>query len=246
MDKEDLKICVLTSDNYLWALRPFSFLFNIFWSDRIRVNIFGFREPDFFLPVNFSFVSLRSEQYDHNSWSSGLLDMLDIIKVDHFILMLEDYWLYESVDSKDVADLYDYMVDHPDVLRMDLSSERNSKRHVKVVDSYQGIQIVEAPPRTSYMMSFQAGIWNTNLMREIIVSHESPWDAEIRGTFRLWERPDMKVLGTRRQPLKYTPAVRRHKNGMNIKRISRKLVSVMRRRGWLEGHHVPIHERLKV
>ena len=246
MSKGSLNVCVLASDNYLWALRPFSFLFNTFWDDHEIVRIFGFRKPDFRLPVNFHFISIKEDQYNHNRWANGLLDMVKILKdqhIRHFILMLEDYWLYEFADSKKIGHLVRYMQSNPDVLRMDLSNERNSKRHVKEIDHYANMDIIEAPPRTSYMMSFQAGIWNINLMQQVIFPDESPWDAEIDGTKRLWDQPSMRVLGTRQWLLKYTPAVRRHKEGINLDRIPNSLTHVMKKRGWLDDHHVPIQRR---
>jgi hypothetical protein len=220
----------------------------VFWGPQQSVRIYGFRRPHFDLPGNFRFISMKRDQYNHNNWSNGLLDMIQLLKserIRNFILMLEDYWIYSHVNSDHIQDLVQFMDYNPDVLRLDLSNERNSKKGARLVEVYSGINIIQTPHESKYDMSFQAGIWNIDQMEKVIIPNESPWDAEIQGTERVWKQPGMRVMGTQNWPLRYTPALRRHKEGVNVKLIPPRLVDVMKRRGWLDGHHTTIQRRVK-
>ena len=89
-----IPITVLTNDNHLWLLNGFQYLWNKYCG--LPVTIYGFSEPDNLSP-SFNFRSL-GEQLPASQWSDGLLRMLDDIDSDLFILLLEDYWLYEQVE----------------------------------------------------------------------------------------------------------------------------------------------------
>jgi hypothetical protein len=48
-----MKIYISTSNKYIHLIQPFQYLFNKFWSDKQRVTILGYEEPNFQLYKNF-------------------------------------------------------------------------------------------------------------------------------------------------------------------------------------------------
>ena len=56
-----MNIYISTSNDYLHVLKPFSYLFNKFWSDEQKVFILGYEYPTFDLPNNFEFISMNSD-----------------------------------------------------------------------------------------------------------------------------------------------------------------------------------------
>lgn len=228
----DPRVFVFTNDRHLWLLRPFAYLFGVFWPEQY-VTVVGYNEPAFDLPSTFTFISL-GPQLPVERWSDGIRIFLENHAPDRFIMMLEDYWLRKPVDRDLVAMLFGYMEDKPEVLRIDLSADRHSKRH-REVEIVEGAAIIETVPPAKYQMSFQAAIWDRVQMHDALIPGESPWQAELNGTKRLNRRPDVRVLGTDRRPLNYQPVYRGKRGSLQTSKIPPAHVDLFRRRGWLKG-----------
>jgi tRNA(Arg) A34 adenosine deaminase TadA len=210
-DSNMIPIYVITNDKHLWLLQGFAYLFNTYWSNKQPVTIVGFNPPEFELPKNFKFHSLGTQNKPAKEWSNKLLSLIDMIDDTHFILFLEDFWLIDKADVDCIKVLIEWMKQHPDALRMDLWRERAAKKQAKDFERVYDYQIIETPPKTKYQMSLQANIWNKDLLREIIIPNESPWQVEIVGSQRFSKRSDLRVFGTRNSPLKYEPVYQKGK-----------------------------------
>lgn len=204
---------IMTSDKYINALRPFMYLWNkYFQPDYNQENIIcGFTAPDFQLEPSFKFYSIgKFEDYPITKWSDALLQVLDNVADDTFILMLEDYWVTRGVDTRAVKVLYDYMRQFRYVLKMDLCADR---LYAHGADMNYGkvahLDLIKSMPGSPYHMSLMAGLWNRELLRKVILPNETPWDIEINGTTRVSRYDsDILVLGTRQWPMRHTLAFR--------------------------------------
>jgi hypothetical protein len=228
-----IPVYVITNDKHIWLMQGFAHLFNTFWGADQPVTVIGFNPPKFEMKGNFRFHSLGKENKPPGEWSNKLIALLDMVEDTHFILFLEDFWMTDKADVDCVHVLTNWMKDHPDALRMDLWRDRQAKKQAFDLETVHGYQIVETPARTKYQMSLQAAIWNRDLLREVLVPNESPWQVEIIGTQRLSRRPDLRVFGTRNCPISYEPV---HQKGIfDVSRVPRKHVAYMRQRGWLNA-----------
>jgi hypothetical protein len=199
-----LPVVVLTSDKYMWAMRPFAYLFNIYLSSLQPVTVGCFRIPNYFvLPPNFTLFQIDRRNYPADKWSDGLIKLLRSIREDHVLFMLEDYWLTRTVDIQGVSACYEYMQARPDVLRFDLTDDRQYAGGVKDVDKWGHYDIVETFFETPYQMSTQAGIWNRRLFLELLTPGKSAWEVEIHTQ----PPKEMRVLGTRQCPMRYANAL---------------------------------------
>jgi hypothetical protein len=220
-------------------LRPFAFLFNTFWDEEQEVRVFGYK-PNYKilndLPSNFVFYSIDRTCYPADRWSDGLIQLVRILQVEHFILFLEDFWLYDNVCLNQINSLVGYMFLNKDVLRMDLTNERISKKGAQIIEHFDGIGIVDAGLPSKYSMSFQVGIWNSELALKVLQEGETPWKAEINGTKRVNAmKGELRVLGTDKRPVRYQPVYRNHKRQLKIDKIPTHLMNVIMKRGWLDG-----------
>jgi hypothetical protein len=235
----NIPICILTSDDYMWMLRPFAFLFNTFWSHKQEVTVFGYTPVYKILndlPPNFTFVSISKRPYPVERWSDGLIEMIHKLNAWNFILFLEDFWLYQPVKLDVVEILCEYAELYNDILRIDLTNERISKRNAKIVENFNGVRIVDAGLPSPYSMSFQAGIWNRDLALEVLAKGETPWKAEINGTERVnGMEGKLRVLGSDKKPVEYQPVYRNHKRSLSIDKIPVQLLNVITQNGWLTG-----------
>ncbi len=224
-------IWILASDHHLWLLRGFAYMFNKYWSKNRIVMVFAHHHPAFELPENFVFVK-RTRNYTHTQWSNSLIELAKHIEQDHFILMLEDYWITRSVDPVGIEYLRQYMEMFPEALRMDLSADRASRSHSELAP-YNDFDIIQSSPYAKYQMSFQAAIWNRKLLLEVLKKNESPWQAELDGTSRLRKRPDIRVLGTQNRPLVYQPVYRVKQDKKQTDKLPKKDYQYLTRKGWI-------------
>jgi len=198
-----LPVVVITSDKYLWAMQPFSYLFNIYWSSLQPVTVGCFQKPLFKLPPNFNIVQIDSQNYPANRWSDGLIKLLKTVDGEHFVFLLEDYFLIRTVDVAGVSACHEYVRTRPDVLRIDLTADRLYAGGMFDVEGWGHYDIIETPNATPYQMSTQAGIWNKRLFLELLVPNKSAWEVELHTIVP--ER--MRVLGTRQYILRYANAL---------------------------------------
>jgi hypothetical protein len=195
-------VVVVTTDKYTWALQPFAYLFNKYWSQNQHVTVVGFTKPSFALPYNYTFCSVAPEELPKDRWSDGLLRFLHHYDQKHFVLMLEDYWLRQMVEPHHVGLLIHYAQSRNNVARIDLTSDRQFAGGVKDIGKYMHFDMVETPYGTPYQISLQAGIWNRDLMIESLPPNISPWHWEMH------HQTKYRVLGTKQRPVRYINAVR--------------------------------------
>jgi hypothetical protein len=171
----------MVSDPFLHLLKPFAYLFNIYWSEQQPVIVAGYTAPQFRFPSNFSWHRIDTFPYPKDMYS-------------------EDYFLTRTVDHRGVEALAEYCRGHRGVLRCDLTTDR--LYNGKMEDNHESwgcYDIIESPYKSEYQMSFQAGIWNRDLLMRLIAPGKTPWEMEIHT-----QPPEnMRVIGTRQNPVRY-------------------------------------------
>ena len=229
----DLPVVVLTSDTYSWALKPFSFLFNQYWSALQPVIVGTDTRLEFELPPNFRVVSMSDwKALPKEQWSDGLIQLLRSEVGPFFTLLLDDYWISRTVDHQGISSLADYMGMHPEVLRMDLTTDRLYAGGMFDVESWGHYDIIETPHGTPYQMSLQAGIWNRDRMLEILQPGLTPWQVEVQTS----PPETMRVLGCRQIPMRYINAFKGGDPGqvLNLEGMPVERVEEMAAAGWFE------------
>lgn len=215
---------VLTNDNHIWLMRGFAHLWQKYCNKLYRV-FWGSQYP--YLLVRIAWGQPLG-QLPANQWSDSLLLAIDNIKENYFILMLEDYWLYDYVDYERINQLKNLMSD--DILRIDLSGNRASYKAAYEVSP----GIVETPPGTPYQMSFQAAIWHKENLRKVLRKGENPWEAEVNGSERVG---NLRVLGTKPALMKYQPVWRGKQKRWQLDKIKTVDLEYMKENGWLDGNN---------
>jgi hypothetical protein len=212
---------VLTNDNHIWLTPGFVYLWNKY-CDQLATIFYGSKFPT---PI-YSFLHQAVGQFPAKRWSDSLLRAMNYIDEKYFILMLEDYWLYDYVDYDKIDQLKSLMTD--DILRIDLSGNRASRKSAFEIAP----GIVETPPGTSYQMSFQAAIWHRENLRKVLRKGESPWEAEINGSKRVEK---LRVLGTKPAMLHYQPVWRSKQQRWQLDKLKTIDIDYMEGMGWLDG-----------
>jgi hypothetical protein len=202
---------ILTADKYLWCLRPFMHLWNKYCG--IPATIAGFTPPPFPLEDGFTFHSIgRMEDYPVNKWSDALIKVLHEIPDEQVLLMLEDAWVTRPVNVGLVAKLSDYAAQYPEVLRIDLTTDRLYNSAVRDYATLQWIDLIVTPAPSEYLLSCCAGIWNKTQLLKYLIPGWSPWDFELTGS-REASKYNPLVLGTRQLPMRHLFAMRATEDG---------------------------------
>lgn len=198
-----MNIYVTTCDKYLPSLKGFAYLFNKYWYHEQPVTILGFSPPNFPLPPNFYFQSLGTDSdYPVDKWSDALLKFIHLPTTPkEFVLFFEDYWIKSVVNIHMVVRLQDYMHGRGDVLKVDLAGDRAGSENTLDLHRLTDIELVESNPESQYHMSLYVGIWDRDLLKQVLIPNETPWQVELDGTNRLRYKPDLHVIGTRNMPV---------------------------------------------
>lgn len=173
----------MTSDRHNYLLDGFVHQYEKYGCN-YPVYVYGF--TPYSLPVGYTFTSLGNfYDYPASKWSNALIKVLDLVGDDYIMLMLEDYWLASTVFPSDLAEVVKFMSKNPDIIRFDLTQDR--LKCGDVVDT--GLDICGGSlllsGKTQYTFSLQCGMWNTKLLRSVLVENESPWQVELEGTGRI-------------------------------------------------------------
>jgi hypothetical protein len=171
-----MKVYISTSDKYDHLLRPFAFLFNRFWSKDQEVVVLGYRDLDFSLPDNFSFVSMGVSRNDPHEWSTGLREYFSSIDDEWFIYATEDMFLVEPVNLESLNYLAQYM-ERPEVGRISLTNDGMKKHHSILQDN-----LIQLEQNADYRLSCIYSAWNREYMLRYLQPEMSPWEFEVKGT----------------------------------------------------------------
>lgn len=191
-------------------MRPFAYLFNTFWSTLQDVVVLTDQMPSFSLPANFSYITpSNGALVPKAKWSNFLMKALGEVFLDElFVLMLEDYWLVRTVDVTGVETLGQYMAQHQDVAKMDLTSDRQFNGNAKPIGFYGHYDLVETPPPSDYQLSLQAGIWRRSHLLDVLRPGWDAWQTELEGTTVLNSMSNLRVMGTCQRPVRYANALK--------------------------------------
>jgi len=232
----NLQVYVLTNSKYMWAIQPFAYLFNCFWSELQPVTVVTDVVPNFNLPPNFSVMLLNDgHPLPKEKWSDGLMAMLDMIPDEILVLLLEDYWLVRTVDNRGINTLADYMRDHREILRVDLTDDRLYAGDRYDIGAWGHYDLIETPGDSPYQMSLQAGIWNRDLLLSLLRPGLNPHEVELYLSPTIHERGDMRVIGTRQRLIKYANVYYQGKvQEEQIAMVPKEHLKVIKERGWLK------------
>ena len=171
-----MKFYVSTADKYVHLVKPFSFLFNKFWSEEQEVVVLGYQTPNFELPDNFSFVSMGKSENNPSEWSNGLIDYFSNIDDEWFMYATEDMFVVHPVDFEALEKLKGYTKGQR-VGRIGLTNDVCRKSCFNVTDN-----VVEMTQDSQYRISCITSMWNREYMLKHLKRNMTPWEFEVNGT----------------------------------------------------------------
>lgn len=231
-----LRVICSVSDRDNWTLRPYSYLFNRYWSSLQPVIVAGYTKPDFDLPDNFEFHSIDNYNYPAHLWSNGLLKFFESFQDEHFVFTYSDFWLRRTVNHAAIGILHDYALNHPNVYRIDLGTDRlfaHDNRYVPDYTRWGCLNLIQSNPDWPYHHSTQAGLFRRDKFIQLLRPGWTPWQFELEGAALLAEHPDWLVLGTRQIVVDYVHSMVSGSASPILEGIDPEHISYMSAQGWL-------------
>lgn len=167
-------ILIGTCDKYSFLWNDFVKLFNRYWDDTIKVKKYFLSETLSEDIEDFEFITPGKIPY-----SDCIKNALDIIQTPYVLWLQDDYFLRKKI-NKDMFEYYFNFIEENNVNRFGIKENSRYYNKTHVIDNVWKIN-----QNSMYTISMQASIWEINFFKSCLISNESPWDFEIKGTKRL-------------------------------------------------------------
>jgi hypothetical protein len=195
-----MRTVVFTSDNHSWLLKGFFHQWQKYGGGE-DVEVAGFTPPAF-LPKNVRFTSIgKFEDYPVTKWSDAIIRYLQDSREKYILFLLEDYWLMRPVHVHAISAAVDYLEMHPSTIRFDVAADRMFSKNAKFSGSWGPLDICKC--KGDYSLSFQASIFRREMLLDVMRPGETPWQAELDGTYRLNLMRSVDVVGSYQWPMQY-------------------------------------------
>ncbi len=169
----DLSICIVSCDHYADAWEPFFQNFFQNWPDcpypiYLQTNL---------LKLSFKNVSIVTVG-DDVDWSSNLKKALNQVPSEKLLLLLEDFWIWQPVDTLAINEF-------------PLLMDRLKASYLRLVPKPPPDEAIDGHPHigkirkgSNYRVSFQASIWRRDVLQQLLTAGESAWEAEMNASIR--------------------------------------------------------------
>jgi len=110
--------------------------------------------------------------------------MADAIPSEYVLIMLEDFFLYDHVDTKQINELFGALLELEGVyLRLKPFPKPDHK-----ISEFPLVGLIE--PGAPYRAALQATIWKRDVFLRMLRTGETPWQMELRGSVRSEKIPE--------------------------------------------------------
>jgi len=183
-----LTVLVASCDNYSDLWTPFSTLFRKYWQDC----------PYEIVLATESLVQPKPDTVFHRTipcgkgtgWGDRLSMSLEQIQTPYTLLLCDDYFLCDTVDSAAINGFVQLAQKH----RVGNLRLLQNPAFTNVFSEAE--QLGEYKKATAYCIATQAGIWDTHFLQNLARGYASIWQFERKGSFAL-EKLTQPLLGTR-------------------------------------------------
>lgn len=113
------------------------------------------------------------------AWGKRLKESLKKIDTEYVLFMLDDFFITEKVDQKEIDQIIKWMDDDQNIAVF--SFYRTNTNNIKS-NKYPKYEL--RPQKCEYKLNCQAAIWRREKLISYIRDHESAWDFELLGSIR--------------------------------------------------------------
>ena len=125
-------------------------------------------------------ISRPSCNLNNKTWSERLIVALNDIQTEYVLLMCDDYFFTDSVNTEQLNELISWMEEDKSI---NVLYFETFPRMGATSDKYP--YFVQRPECCKYRMNCQTALWRKQILLSILRPHENPWELEILGSKRI-------------------------------------------------------------
>jgi hypothetical protein len=171
-----MNVCLLTCDKYDWLVPGFMHMFRKYWPDDTEVTIVGFRPPPPITASGWRYQPVG--EHEHRPWTDHMRAVFEHYPDEHFLLLLDDYWLVQPVDPKHLATLEQAIE-----LGADKADLSDNTRCFGAQPWSRMKGMIVADQRAKYRTSLQPAIWTREYLLHLLKPGRTIWDFERLGRY---------------------------------------------------------------
>jgi len=178
----DCAVVVSSCDSYSDIWEPFFTLFHKYWSDNpypVYVNTETLDCKNDYVSI----TSLKSNSKDI-SWTRRLKEALERVDAEYIVFMLDDFFLYDFVDTASIERCLSYMRKDSEIgaiFLVDLGYEAEESNLL-------GLEKISAVRNNTPNLIL--GLWRRSVFLEYLVHDEGAWEFEAKAPKRSLERSE--------------------------------------------------------
>ncbi|MDE8332116.1 hypothetical protein PT251_00490 [Erysipelothrix rhusiopathiae] len=177
-----LLVCSCDSYEDLWF--PFFKLLKKNWPE-LNTRIVLNTETKKFNYTGLNIETLNTNMnYKRNTYGERMIKHLERIDTEYIFLMLDDFFLRDSVDET-LIDEYIDILDNDSTLAT-INFDPNNRGGAETSD----FRLKELPRVAPYKLNMQAGIWRKEALIKYWSDLDSPWQWEIFGNYQTFDGKD--------------------------------------------------------
>lgn len=202
---KQLSVVIASCDKHSDLWKPFSILWRKYWPDCPFEVICATESPVSPESTNDLCFDRIIPCTKEQNWGKFISTALDKVRTPHIILLCDDYFLADTVDTALILSLLD-------------SAQQNRIGYLPMIPSAPGRQPLEAdsrlvvyPKGSAYCIALQAGIWDMRFLTFLAHKNfESIWAFERKGSFATSES-DFIIAGTKLSSFPFEDVVHKGK-----------------------------------
>ena len=181
-EKPEMTIFINTCDSYEDCWNPFFQLFNKYWRHCPYPIVLNTELKSYkFKNLNITCSRVQLNEDKKLNWSECLAKALSKIKSPYILYLQEDYFLEGNVKNKIIKKLLLNLSDgYADSIRLLEGPSSGPWKKIKGSND-----IWEIEKKSKYLLSLQASIWKTEVLKKQIRTHENGWQFESYGSSRI-------------------------------------------------------------
>jgi hypothetical protein len=167
----DVSLLVSSFDKYAVCWQPFGYGLQKYWPNHPQ-NLYFI--TNHLLPP----MGVAIQVGEDRGWANNLLFALEQIPTPFILYAQEDYWINQPVDEQNLTDYLALL-------------ENNQADYIRLypvpgpdADSPLDYRLGTLAERAAYRTSLQMALWRKDVLKALLISTESPWEFEDKGSFR--------------------------------------------------------------
>lgn len=217
-----VKILLLGTHDYEWCIKPFSYLFKKYYGNDKIVYVADYLLNDLADNIEYLQVPAYSEGiWNWHEWfSNGLKSIFEYFDNELCLIFLLDHFISQKVNLNYLNQLSEYMLNHPNIVRGNLTTGTCLDGYGKIIDRYEDLDIITIPANHRHCsfgggITFCPSIFNGNNMIKILGNHWSFHATEKVGT-EVMATTQLKSVGTKQAILYRTHALHHCKKSISL------------------------------